>query len=334
MKQVQQASAFRRVSRLALLAVGLAAAAAVFWPAGPQPAEPAEPSSAAVQDLAPTAAAVVVALPQAPAGPAGRHTPRSPAPACPLQRLEVAAAGQPAVVACVDATRLSQTGNVRSYLAAGSGHAAWALKVDVAAGRLLAVRLREGSGAEYACEAEACQGLQWSGQGGRGGRSLQLERVALARAGTSGQPEVNLTGRLEIPAEDAFSAPGCDGPAVMLRSPDGRAHRFCGQGGAGVELTDAGGFTYRFEDAEGQTLAVSVDADQRVAEVRYGPWACRAAACTGATASSVAPGGEWSGRSFLFGHTPLFGSADAADARAAVPQLVLDGSLALPSGES
>lgn len=332
--QVRQALLVRRVSRLALLAVGLAAAAAVLWPAGPERLDPPGPASAALPGNVPTAAALAEALPRAVEVSVGLAPPPQPAPACPLQRLEVAAAGEPARIACLDATRISQTGNVRSYLAAGSGHAAWALKVDMAAGRLLAVRLREGGGAEYACEGDACQGLHWASQGHRGVRSLELEQVVLARDGRLGTPGATVSGRLEIPAEDAFSAPGCDGPAVMLRSPDGRAHRFCGQGGAGVELTDAGGFTYRFEDAEGQTLAVSVDADQRVAEVRYGPWACRAAACTGATASSVAAGGEWSGRSFLFGHTPLFSTADAAEARAAVPQLVLDGSLTLPSGES
>lgn len=324
---MRQIPALRGFTWLALLAVGLAAAAAVLWPASPPPADP----PGAAPGLPATVRVVVADPAQPPVAPAALPP---PAAACPLQRVEVSAAGRPARVACLDATRISQTGNVRSYLAAGSGHAAWALKVDMAAGRLLAVRLREGGGAEYACDGESCQGLQWSGQGHRGARSLRLERVALVQAGLPGQPAASVSGQLEIPAEDAFSAPGCEGPAVLLRAPDGRAHRFCGQGGAGVELTDAGSFTYRFEDAEGQTLAVSVGADQQVAEVRYGPWACRAAACAGATASSVSPGGEWSGRSFVFGQTPLFGAAEAAGGRAAVPQLVLDGSLALPSGAS
>jgi hypothetical protein len=325
-----QATDFWRLSWLAGPAVLLAALAAALWPAGP-PEDASQPQPDSVQAGRAQAPAPAGALPlDVRAGPLEAALRQAP-PRCPLQTLEVALGSQPARPACVDTTRISQTGNVRSYLAAGSGHAAWALRVEVAGGSLMRVTLRAGDGAVYACEGEACRGLQWAHQGTRGLRSLQLDAVKLVQVGSAPAAEAAVSGRLDIPSDDAFTAPACDGAAVSLHAPDGSAQRFCGQGGAGVELTDAGFYTYRFEDAEGRSLAISVDAEQRVSEVRYGPWSCRGTACSGATASSVAPGREWAERSFHFGRTPLFGGGAGPDGRALAPALFIEGSLMLPA---
>ncbi|HSI61138.1 MAG TPA: hypothetical protein VLA16_26510, partial [Ideonella sp.] len=86
-------------------------------------------------------------------------TPREAAPACPFQQLEIALAGAAPLRACVDATRVQQNGGVRSYGAAGSGTAGWALQVDVAGGAVLKASLQAGDGRRFGCEGGACAGL-------------------------------------------------------------------------------------------------------------------------------------------------------------------------------
>ena len=314
------------------VAGALALAAALAWWAWPAPpvtgaAPPARPPTAAPPRppaAPPATPPATPALPQ-PTRPGVPATTRWAA-ACPLQSLQITEPGAAPRTVCMDATQLQQTGSVRSYLVRAGDSQGWQLRVDTVERALHQVLLQACDGRQLGCQADDC-GTQVQLRSRPTGGAGTLELQGLRLAGPGGP--VVLHGQLRLPADDQLPGMGCSGPALTLGSADGTLRRFCGQGGAGVEIADDGTWHYRFHDHEGRTLRVSVDTAQRVVAVQWPGAACRGSACSGVsvstpTSSPATPPDPLAERSFFFGRTVLAG----ADGQ---PMLVLDGSLHMPA---
>lgn len=316
------------------VAGALALAAALGWWAWPAPpvtgaAPPASPPMVA-PPRPPAAAPATPALPQPvnPAMPA--PTQLAAAAACPLQSLRITEPGAAPRTVCMDATAVQQNGSVRSYLVRAGDSQGWQLRVDTVERALHQVLLQARDGRQLGCQADDCGGqVQLRSRPTGGAGTLELHGLRLAGPGGP----VVLHGQLRLPADDQLPGLGCSGPALTLGSADGTLRRFCGQGGAGVEIADDGTWHYRFHDHEGRTLRVSVDTAQRVVAVEWPGAACRGSACSGVsistststpTSSPDTPPDPLAERSFFFGRTVLAG----ADGQAT---LVLDGSLRMPA---
>lgn len=275
------------------------------------PAVPAADTGARPADLAAT-------LPERGAGPAP--------PPCAIHGLQLTppGGGAPATV-CFAAAQVQQNGDVRSYRFGAGDAQGWTLRIDTVAQGLHRAELQARDGRRHGCEAPRCDvaGLSIERRGSAAPGRLRLEGLRLAAAAPAAVGEATLDGSLRLPPDDALPGLACIGPALTMRAPDGASGRFCGQGGAGVEIADDGGRHYRFQDYEGRTLLVHVDASQQVVGVAWGGAACRGPGCLGASTTSARPGDDLAERSFFFGRTALLDGGGR-------PMLILDGSLVLP----
>ncbi|BAL95381.1 hypothetical protein RGE_20400 [Rubrivivax gelatinosus IL144] len=302
--------------RRALLLAATAAAALAGWAAWQRPSgapvpapETAVPRTPAPEAIAPPAPALVAAAP----------------PRCALQSLVLTPAGGEPATVCMDATRVQQTGSVRRYEIGAADADGWRLAVDTVQRRATAVTLRARDGRRYACEAGACAAaVQVDERASGQARALVLSGLRLAAVGAT-PAELRLDARLAIPPEDQLPGLACSEAGVTMQAADGSSQRFCGQGGSGVELADDGQRRYRFEDHEGRTLRIDVDAAERVTGVDWAGHGCRGAACTGVGTHSAEPANALAQRRFSFGRTALYAGTDHAR-----PVLVLDGTLVMP----
>lgn len=294
----------------------------------PAPAVPA-PMAAPAATLPAAAATPSRAVPTAVAPEAA-----VPATACPLQSLQLALDGATARTVCLDATVLQQTGSVRTYALRAADAQGWSLRIDTAERAVLSITLQARDGRAY-----VCRGLQCTGQAslleapGAGAGQIVLRDLQLAAQASlpkAPQPAAAagvavVSARLAMPSDDQTPGLGCPGPGISIGNGSGAARRFCGQGGTSVELADNGHLVYRLQDHEGRTLAIAVDAQQRVAGVSWEGRSCEGARCSGASTSSTDPSDAMAERSFFFGRTVLF------DAGKATPAVVLDGTLLVPA---
>lgn len=257
-----------------------------------------------------------------------REAPAAPAPAaCPLQSLQLALGRAAARTVCMDATGVQQNGSVRTFAIRAGDAEGWTLRIDMAERAVLAVSLSARDGRAYGCEAPRCTGqvsVSAASPGGPG--RIALRDLRLASATVPGEATVNAS--LRVPPDEHVPGLACTGPSVTVSAASGALLRFCGQGGAGVEIADDGQRIYRFQDHEGRTLSIALDAAQRVAAVTWDGHACRGTACSGASTSSAEPGNDLAERSFFFGRTALFEVGTGARPRA---MLVLDGTLVMPA---
>lgn len=280
-----------------------------------------------------------VVIPAAPAAPVAskRATATSPATAttpadavatpanCPLQSMTLARDGVPPQTICMDATRVQQSGSVRSYVVQPGDAQGWTLQLDLVERRLLSASLKARDGREHACPSGQCQG---SVELVRSGAAQRLSVRGL-RLPTGDSGTVVISAELRVPSDEQVPGLACVGPRVSIAAPDGTAEKFCGLGGAGVEIADDGRRHYRFQDHEGRTLTVSVNGEQQVVAIDFAPFGCRTPHCRGASTSSAEPDNPLAERSFFFGRTAL--SEGSATESRGPGGVVLDGSLVMPS---
>lgn len=325
------------------LARGLAGPAASEAPAVRQaPAAPAaKPAPAKPPPALPARTVLVDAAPAA--------AEAAPPVDCraPMQALTLALGPGAPLTVCAGATQVRQMGSMRSYLAQDGGRQ-WVLQVDTAGGEVIKVALQGRDGRAYACEGSDCAGVTLGRHDARGTRQVTLRSVALraggataevgaeagssaeasgptASTGAAGAARAMVSARLAVGADDHLPGLACTGPSVAISAPDGASQKFCGQGGAGFDIADDGTRTYQFQDFEGRTLAIRLDAQHVITRVSYGSHACEGAACAGATMSAAEPDNDAAERSFFFGRTTLF-DAGGSSTRAG---LQLNGSLVL-----
>ncbi|MGC4076033.1 MAG: hypothetical protein QM702_03165 [Rubrivivax sp.] len=303
--------------RALLLAAAALAAALAGWAAWQRPAAEAVP--------APAAQAAPAAVPPVAAAPAASRVVATP-PRCALQSLVLTPAGGEPATVCMDATRVQQTGSVRRYELGAADADGWRLAVETVQRRATRVTLQALDGRRYACDAGACAAaVQLDERASGQARALVLSGLRLAAATGTPPAELRLDARLAIPPDDQLPGLACSEAGVTMQAADGSSQRFCGQGGSGVELADDGQRHYRFEDHEGRTLRIDVDAAERVTGVDWAGHGCRGAACTGAGTQSAEPANALAQRRFSFGRTPLYAGAGSSR-----PTLVLDGTLVMP----
>lgn len=266
--------------------------------------------------------------------------PPSPAMAlCPLQSLRLSLGRAPAHTVCMDATVLQQSGSVRSLVVRAADAEGWALRVDVVERSVRSVVLEARDGRSFGCEAPGCPvaaAIVSQRTGGPG--TLALSDLRLVRTmPTGGQAgsvpnEVIVNARLRVPTDEQVPGLACSGPSATLQAADGSLRRFCGQGGAGVEIGDDGHRHYRFNDHEGRTLAIAVDTEQRVVGVAWEGQSCRADGCRGVRTSTADPSNDLAERTFYFGRTALFDQTAAGETTGTPrPALVIDGTLVMPA---
>ncbi|MDT7838411.1 hypothetical protein [Aquabacterium sp. OR-4] len=321
---------------LAVAALAVACAWALLRPGVNDGLAPA-PASAAPRPPGP-GAVVAAALPAPPALAVAVPAAAAAADACPLQSMQLSFGQQAGRRVCMGSTVLQQSGSVRSYLVQAGDAEGWRLRIDLVERRVHAVSLSARDGRAYGCAAPDCPGGVVVSQAAGGAGQLTLRQWPLAPAATArapvdgAAPAVQLDASLRLPSDEQVPGLACTGPSLSLRSADGAVRRFCGQGGAGVEITDQGLRQYRFHDHEGRTLMVAVNADQRVVAVAWQGLACQGNACSGASTAAAEAGNDLAERSFFFGRTALFDTQAPRQAgTAAVPALIVDGTLVMPA---
>ena len=329
------AAHWAKVGAVVLLAVAAGIGLARFARLGDDTARAAAAPSRSEPALAPAAAA--------PAPPAAVPAPTvaaaaTPPVSCPIQAMQLALDGAPPRTVCMAATLLQQTGSVRTFDVRAGDAEGWALRIDMADRSVMKVQLTARDGRTYACEAPGCAGRvevvppAAAGAGRIAVQDLRLAPSSVARPPAAAVPAgAVLQASLRVPPDEQVPGLACTGPSATLASASGAAHRFCGQGGAGVEIADDGQRIYRFQDHEGRTLAITVGAEQRVVGVTWDGHACRGAACSGASTTSADPADDLAERSFHFGRTRLVEAGANAAAGGGRPPLILDGTLVMPA---
>lgn len=294
-------------------------------PSGPVWAGPTPPPVAAPRASTDPASHPIAT---APTGPKSEATTAS---ACARQQLGLRLDGA-ARPFCIDRVDVRLSGNLRRVQAEGSGRTAPRLQVDLVAGAVVQVVLSTGDGRAWSCIGAGCAPARLAPPNEHGARDVWLDGLALvpeaaARVPAAAAPAM-LAGALALPADEAVAGLGCEGPALRALDAGGGRSRWCGQGGAGVEVTAEGRRRYEVQDHDGRTLAITVDASERVVRVEADGARCVGAGCTGVTTTSPDPADVLAERSFLFGRTPLTRPGQAAGS---APALVLDGLLTLPA---
>lgn len=275
-----------------VLAAGLLAAAlGAAWLAG-APADPPVPAAEA-----PVAASAAWPAPAAPALSAA-EPPRLQAhaaerlppalPACPDQALLLRSA-EGVERACVGATRVSQSGDLRSLWLEPQGLSRWRLRVDTGEGRVMAAELVAPDGRRYGCEQEACTGWQLAGAGPQGARRLHAQDAELqAPAGA-----VHLSTTLAWPDDESDPALACGEQGIDAISRDGARRRLCASAGLAVARQPDGSRLYSLRNASGETLVVGIADPGEVRHLAWRDLQCDGAGCSGAALAAGPDGALW-----------------------------------------
>jgi len=262
-------------------------------------------------------AEVAAAVPPAPSSP-------PPAAACREQRLSLHA--PPASwQECVSGTRVSQSGDVRSYLVSAEDADGWTLRVARGGGMILEATLSSPSRGVFRCASDhgrRCAGILVSERDALGARVLSLRGVRFQARTAAGAEDAKadslfVDGTLSIPADESDPVLACAGATVQVVHADRRRFAFCPAGGAGVALSDDGTRRiYTLRDLEGESLLIGLDGAGRVDGVTYGDIGCAGSACGGVATQRERPDpqtGE-STRSFRFDGTALWRAGEGAPA--------------------
>lgn len=245
---------------------------------------------------------------------------------CAGQQLEVTVNGNIESL-CMGAVITKHNGSVRSHqVATLTAPQRW-LRVEFAGGTILSAAWGNELQPEFHCQAAECNGVAISKRDARGARVMALDRTSLMQTPSNGMPSaqqsLQLSGRVEIPAEE-LSEPACVDQGVSIVTSDSSSQTFCPQGGAGFEIADDGTKRYRFTSLDGESILVATDRNQQIGQVRYegeGSLACRSSEC-GSVRISVADANG--ARRFTFSGTTLI------DTESGQSNAVLNGSLILP----
>ena len=250
----------------------------------------------------------------------------SSSPSCREQKLEIAMNDDVESV-CIGTLITKHNGSVRSHQVATLAVPQRWLRVEVAGGAILSAAWGSELRPDFQCRAAECKGITISRRDAQGARVMTLERTPLQRTRANGmsssQESLQLSGRVEIPAEPLPEL-ACADQGVSIVTSDSSSQTFCPQGGAGFEIGDDGSKRYRFTSLDGESILVATDQLQQVRQVQYEgevSLACRSVDCGSVRISAAGADGA---RRFTFSGTTLI-VAESGQSNA-----VLNGSLVLP----
>lgn len=271
----------------------------VAWQVGlGQPTPPQEAPVGAPMEVLVAAPVVEPAATTPPAGDGGTPMAAPGAAAgllpaasrCAYQELRLRSADG-VVQACVAATRVSQSGDLRSLWLEPFGLDRWRLRVDIGEGRVMAAELVAPDGRRLGCEQEACTGWQAVDHDAPGRRRLvALDAPLAAAAATGRQQVVRLSATLSWPDDEADPALACGEAGIDAVFRDGARRRLCASAGLAVAREADGRRLYSLRNAEGQTLVVGIGASGDVDQLAWQRWRCDGAACSGAAVQTAAAG--------------------------------------------
>lgn len=230
---------------------------------------------------------------------------------CPEQELDLTVNGRAERV-CVGATRVNQSGDMRTLLLETHGTPAWKLAIDTGQGAVMAVRLRGPDAVEYGCEGDTCSGLLLSRRDSHGARTLQ-SRNAILRPTAAGalqqsqQGAIALNASLKVASDEQDPALACSGAKLSIAQDGGGLQSFCPAGGVSLAMLEQGRRAFTLRNLEGENLVVVVDEHSVVERVELEGLSCHGANCAGVTvaATVLAQDGAW-GRVFDFAGTSLY----------------------------
>jgi ferredoxin len=247
---------------------------------------------------------------------------RSSAPipaACKGQLLEVTS-NELTHPACVGATSISQSGGVRVYRVESQSGPGYSLRIEAAGSIVLSAALGIDGAKVFRCDGKACAGIVIGRHDVEGARIISLNQVVLTNARDE---QMTVNGRLQTLPEDRVPGLACTGQGVSIITSDGSSMMFCPKGGAGFEIGNDGGRTYRFTNLDGASLLIAVDQEHRARRVEYQgdvTLACASSTC-GVQISAANSAGE---RTFTFAGTTLL------EVSAGQSNAVLNGMLIVP----
>ena len=214
---------------------------------------------------------------------------------------------------CVGPAQSTQNGGRREHR-----HVAvdgTSLTISTEAGSVTSIVIAAGNTAtaiDAACDGAGCTGATLGPADADGRQDLSLRGVKLTAA--DGRV-VELEARLR-------TGPGlaCADVGVSLLYSDQRSAYFCPLGGGGTIWPDEDHAVHTARSFDGETISIDTDPGNRVIAVRYGAFACRRAACRGATYDGA--------RTLQFAGTRLDGPDRGGGAELSVQ---LDGRIVLPA---
>jgi len=231
---------------------------------------------------------------------------------CPYQHLNIVTAEGQTQRACVAATQVMQSGDLRSHLLAPQGLSTWTLRVDTGGGAVRAVSLSADGHGLYRCARSACTGVAIGPLDAHGGRALTLRDVVLVRKpapgdnGAAATPmRVNLSARLQVPGDQQDPGMACGDTRIAIVERSGAVLTLCPTGGGGMVLAGQGRRIYSLRGEAGDTLEVGVDVQGNVDLVRIGDLQCQGHHCAGAASQGGSEGDREAGRGFSFSGTTL-----------------------------
>lgn len=290
---------------------------AAGWPGDEATPTPAAPHPRFVAATAPVHA-------QMPAAPdAARNTGRqwgaetsAAAPVhCLYQHLDLTIGGH-TLRTCVAATRVNQSGDIRSFVLEPQGTSGWRLVVEAVQGVVMAARLGGPGAAEYRCEGEACRGLSLGRRGADGARTLRSRGALLQPAAVGAATPVELNADLQVASDEHDPALACGDSKLTIARDGGGLRVFCPAGGVAMAMLDQGRRVFTLRSLEGEDLIVRVDAQGVVDGVEFDGLSCSATACAGSTVTmAAAVDAVAAGPVFGFAGTTLFGPVAGAGTR-------------------
>jgi hypothetical protein len=214
---------------------------------------------------------------------------------------------------CVSAVRSSQNGIVRSHRFSGSRDLNWFLYVETNGGAISRIETGHGGTAAFQCRDAHCQGVTLGRPDFNGVQRITLRQTLLARVIPSARPDDADTLVIDATLTSGALTVACPSASVTMNFSDNSYGTFCALGGIGSELRDDGHWLHRFRDLDGETLTLTVTADNRIVAIDFddGRYRCENTACGGA---SITPEDAAGGRDIRFWGAVLRGQA--ADGRA------------------
>jgi hypothetical protein len=234
---------------------------------------------------------------------------------CGLETIHITGTGAAhrSIGECVSAVRSSQNGIVRSHRFSGGRDLNWFLYVETNGGAISRIETGHGGTAAFQCRDAHCQGVTLGRPDFNGVQRITLRQTLLARVIPSARPDDADTLVIDATLTSGALTVACPSASVTMNFSDNSYGTFCALGGIGSELRDDGHWLHRFRDLDGETLTLTVTADNRILAIDFddGRYRCENTACGGA---SITPEDAAGGRDIRFWGAVLRGQA--ADGRA------------------
>lgn len=186
---------------------------------------------------------------------------------------------------CVSAVHSSQNGIVRSHRFSGGRDLNWFLYVETSGGTISRIETGHGGTAAFQCRDEHCQGVTLGRPDFNGVQRITLRQTLLARVIPSARPDDADTLVIDATLTSGALTVACPSASVTMNFSDNSYGTFCALGGIGSELRDDGRWLHRFRDLDGETLTLTVTADNRIVAIDFddGRYRCENTACGGAS---------------------------------------------------